>query len=110
MDLLNLDYLRSGFQFLKHNWDSNPKIYQSKYTKLERFYNKGLNNMVLKTPLTPTQKNPPMSLDIENSSKDYSDYLDDDIRDYLDIIADCESCKQLFYKRRAEKKELKKSI
>ena len=105
MDLLNSDYLRSGFQFVRHNWDIKTRIYQSKYTKLERFYNKGLKNLAIKTPLAPTQKNPPMSLNTENLSEDYSDYLDNDIRDYLDIIADCETCKKRFHKRRAEKKK-----
>ena len=70
MDLLNSDYLRSGFQFVRHNWDIKTRIYQSKYTKLERFYNKGLKNLAIKTPLAPTQKNPPMSLNKEKLSED----------------------------------------
>ena len=108
MEFVNLNYLRSGRQFVRHNENNLP--YQGKYTRLEKFYNRGLQNMNIKTPMAPTQKHPPMSLDTKNiiDGLNSIEYSADDIRDYMNIMADCDTCKQRFYKRRAEKKKLKK--
>ena len=106
MDFVNSDYLRSGLQFVRPNYENTSK-YKGKYTRLENFYNMGLKNMAIKTPLAPTQKDPPISLDTKSLNKDYREYNNVDIKHSLDIIADCEACKRGFYKRRAEKKELK---
>ena len=115
MVLVNSDYLRSGLQFVKPKFGSKfnyqgPSNRQSKYTRLDNFYNKGLKNMIPITPSVPTQKNPPMSLDTKIVRENYGTYSYNVIRDLLDSIADCDTCKRRFYKRRAEKKELQNTV
>ena len=103
MEFINSQYLKSGKQFNKNKWATQSQAQSriGKYTKLENFYNRGLCTS-LTTPPAPTTRDPPMPLMHTNSKFDYTGEIE--VTDLWEIIADCEKCKQEFYRRRIAKK------
>ena len=99
---INIKYLRSGKQFLK-NSDNDIDINYSKYLRLERFYNLGLNRSnqknitTLKTPTAPITKSPPTNI------KD-SPIVNRPPLNLIEKIADYKKCKEHFNRRRSQKK------
>ena len=99
---LNVSYLQSGKQFNKTN-NNNIETHYSKYLRLEKFYNKGLdrfnqkNIKTIKTPTAPITKSPPTNI------KD-SPIVNRPALNLIDKIADYKKCREHFNKRRSQKK------
>jgi hypothetical protein len=109
-NIININYLRSGNQYVKLDRSSIDNKDYSKYLRLEEFYNNGIVNngivnngivnngpdMIIKTPPAPTTKQPPSI--IKNSDIVYRPL------NLVNKIADSEKCIKEFNRKRSLKK------